>query len=91
LSNIKDRIEYSCYYKYQGIAPEGFILLPLEIMEDLQDFDNWKDFKSNPYQWLESRSKEILKNPSSNTISLNDNPDLTPDDDYGDVYDEYDY
>lgn len=60
-------------------------------MEDLQDFDNWKDFKGNPYQWLESRSKEILKNPSSNTVSLNGNSDLTSDDDYGDVYDEHDY
>lgn len=63
MSNIKDKIENSGYYKYQGIAPEGFILIPEGIIEELKDFENWKEFKSSGgYDWIEKKSKEILKN-----------------------------
>ena len=61
MDNIKDKIENSGFHKYQGIAPEGFILIPEKLIEDLLDFDNWKDFKGNPKLWIEERSKEILK------------------------------
>jgi hypothetical protein len=61
LSNIKEKIENSGYYKFQGIAPEGFILLPESVIEDLKDFDNWKEFKLQGAVWLEERSKKALK------------------------------
>ena len=49
------------YYKYQGIAPEGFTLIPDEVIQDLRDFDNWKEFKLQGAVWLEERSKKALK------------------------------
>lgn len=58
--DIKEKIEYSHYYKYQGIAPEGFVLIPIEIIELLKEFDNWKEFKNNE-NWIENKSKELLK------------------------------
>ena len=45
---IKEKIKYSHYYKFQGIAPEGFILVPLEVLELLKDFDTWKEWKNEP-------------------------------------------
>jgi hypothetical protein len=61
LSDIQEKIENSGYYKYQGIAPEGFTLIPDEVIQDLRDFDNWKEFKSSGAVWLEERSKKVLK------------------------------
>ncbi len=61
MSDIQEKIDNSGYYKYQGIAPEGFVLIPEEIISDLQDFDNWKEFKLRGYSWIEERSKEHLK------------------------------
>ena len=61
MSDIQEKIDNSGYYKYQGIAPEGFVLIPEEIISDLQDFDNWKEFKLQGYSWIEERSKEHLK------------------------------
>ena len=60
--DIKEKIENSGYYKFQGIAPEGFILIPEEILLELQDFDNWKEFKKDGSYWLEERSKKLLRN-----------------------------
>ena len=39
---IKEKIENSHYYKYDGIAPEGFILVPEQTLERLKDFDYWQ-------------------------------------------------
>ncbi len=61
LTEIEEKIENSGFYKYQGIAPEGFILVPVEVIEDLQDFDNWKEFKNEGFAWLDERSKQALK------------------------------
>ena len=41
---IKEKIENSHYYKYDGIAPEGFILVPEQTLERLKDFDYWKEW-----------------------------------------------
>jgi hypothetical protein len=41
---IKEKIENSHYYKYDGIAPEGFILIPEQTLERLKDFDYWKEW-----------------------------------------------
>jgi hypothetical protein len=59
---IQERIEYSGYYKYEGIVPEGFTLVPNEVLEKLKDFDVWKEWKYNP-ELLTTLSKEFLKNP----------------------------
>jgi hypothetical protein len=82
---IEERIQNSGYYKYQGIAPEGFKLIPDQVLEDLKDFDNWKDFKSDGDKWIEERSKMVLMKKSA-VISASDRME-----DYGDVYDEHDY
>lgn len=42
---IEERIKNSHYYKFQGIAPEGFVLIPEEVLEKLKDFDTWKEWK----------------------------------------------
>ena len=42
---IKEKIENSHYHKYDGIAPEGFILIPEQTLERLKDFDYWKEWK----------------------------------------------
>jgi len=62
MSLIQEKIENSAFYKYSGIAPEGFILIPEEILLELQDFDNWKEFKKDGSYWLEERSKKLLRN-----------------------------
>lgn len=32
--------------KYVGVAPEGFILIHEKTLEQLKDFDIWKDWKN---------------------------------------------
>lgn len=33
--------------KYQGVAPEGFLLIHEKTLEDLKDFTIWKEWKNN--------------------------------------------
>ena len=33
--------------RYQGINPEGFVLVTEEALEKLKDFDTWKKWKNN--------------------------------------------
>ena len=47
-SEILEKIKNSHYHKFQGVAPEGFILVPEEVLEHLKDFDNWKEWRYNP-------------------------------------------
>jgi hypothetical protein len=56
---IKEKLEYSDYYKYQGIAPEGFTLIPNELLNDLKDLNNWLDFKEND-DWIEKKWKKMI-------------------------------
>jgi hypothetical protein len=58
--SIEKQIEDSKWTKYSGIAPDGFTLVPTEVIELLKDFDNWKDFKNDP-NWLDNQSKEVVK------------------------------
>ena len=58
---IENKIIESYYHKYDGVAPEGFVLIPEEVLEKLKDFDSWKEWKHNP-SVLEKMSKEFLKN-----------------------------
>jgi hypothetical protein len=46
--DIKEKIKNSHYYRFQGIAPEGFILVPEDVLEQLRDFETWKEWKNNP-------------------------------------------
>jgi hypothetical protein len=32
--------------KFVGVAPEGFVLIHEKTLEDLKDFDVWKDWKN---------------------------------------------
>jgi hypothetical protein len=57
---IRQKIEDSKWNKYEGIAPDGFILVPTELIERLRDFDEWKEFKHDP-NWIADKSKEIVK------------------------------
>ncbi len=61
MSLIQEKIENSAFHKYSGIAPEGFVLVPVEVIEDLKDFDNWKGFKYEGLDWIDERSKDLLK------------------------------
>ena len=61
--NIKEKIENSHYHKFEGIAPEGFILVPEDVLEQLRDFDTWKEWKNNPELLV-----EMIKNSLLNTI-----------------------
>lgn len=58
---IQEKIESSYYHKYDGLAPEGFVLIPEEVLEQLKDFDTWKNWKHNP-EVLVEMSKDFLKN-----------------------------
>jgi hypothetical protein len=33
--------------RYKGVAPEGFVLLLEKTIQDLQDFETWKEWKNN--------------------------------------------
>jgi len=46
--DIKEKIKNSHYYRFQGIAPEGFILVPEDVLEQLRDSETWKEWKNNP-------------------------------------------
>jgi hypothetical protein len=32
--------------RFVGVAPEGFVLVHEKTLQDLQDFDKWKDWKN---------------------------------------------
>jgi hypothetical protein len=57
---VRQKIEDSKWGKYEGIAPDGFTLIPTELLEILKDFDEWKEFKNDP-NWIADKSKEIVK------------------------------
>ena len=56
---IKEKIEYSGYHKFDGVAPEGFTLIPNEVLEELKDFENWKQFKYDS-EWVKKSSIKYL-------------------------------
>ena len=57
--NKKREIKDSYFHKFEGIAPEGFLLVPEELFDLLKDFDNWKEFKHN-LEWVYDNSKKIV-------------------------------
>jgi len=45
--NIKEILEKEGEVrKFVGVAPEGFVLIHEKTLEDLKDFDVWKDWKN---------------------------------------------
>jgi hypothetical protein len=48
IPEVLEKVKDAHYYKFQGVAPEGFILIPIEVLEHLKDFDLWKEWKHNP-------------------------------------------
>jgi hypothetical protein len=50
---IKEKIKKSSYYKLTGNTPEGFVMVHQKVLEDLKDFDNWKNFKHSPNYIIE--------------------------------------
>ena len=56
--SVKEKIENSHYYKYQGVVPEGFVMIPEQTLERLKDFDFWKDWKYDPNLLKEFAKKD---------------------------------
>ena len=38
--------EFGQVKKFDGIAPEGFVLIHEKTLEQLKEFDTWKDWKN---------------------------------------------
>jgi len=45
--------------KFEGCAPEGFILVHEKTLEDLKDFDIWKDWKNENISIYELNKKNF--------------------------------
>lgn len=48
--------------KFQGCAPEGFILVHEKTLDDLKDFDIWKDWIGNKISINELNKKNFDNN-----------------------------
>ena len=57
---IKDKIKKAHYLKLLGNIPEGFVMVHEQVIEDLKDFDNWKDFKYNSNYIEEKNIEKVL-------------------------------
>ena len=57
---IKYKIKNSHYYKFGGIAPDGFTLIPNETLKRFEDFDNWKEFKYDSNYIEEKNIEKVL-------------------------------
>jgi hypothetical protein len=57
---VKEKIKNSHYYKFDNIAPEGFILITEKSLERLKNFEDWKEWRNNP-KILETWMKDELK------------------------------
>jgi len=62
--DIKELIQNYKYKKFDHLAPEGFVLIPEGMLEDLKEFDNWKEWKNNPdfHQILKEKNINKLIN-----------------------------
>ena len=47
------------YNKFLGTSPEGFVLVPYEMIQELKNFDTWVVFKNSDMDWIEKKSAEI--------------------------------
>lgn len=49
------------FHKYGGVAPEGFVLVHENTLEDLKVFDNWKSWINNEVSITELNIKNFDK------------------------------
>ena len=68
---IKDKIKKAHYLKLLGNIPEGFVMVHEQVIEDLKDFDNWKDFKYNS-NYIEEKIIEKVSEMQSMNYSIYD-------------------
>jgi hypothetical protein len=47
--------------KFDGIAPEGFVLVHEDVLEELKDFEVWKEWKHNQISIKELNNKHFDK------------------------------
>jgi hypothetical protein len=47
--------------KFDGIAPEGFVLVHEDTLEELKDFEVWKEWKHNQISIKELNNKHFDK------------------------------
>ena len=57
---IKHKVKNAHYYKFGGVAPDGFVMIPTETLERLKDFDFWKEW-INDESLLEKQAIEDTK------------------------------
>jgi hypothetical protein len=58
--NIKEILEKEGpMFKLSNVAPEGFVLVHEKTLEDLKDFDTWKDWKNNVITIKELNNKNF--------------------------------
>ena len=71
-------VKISTNYKTisEKINPEKFVKIPLEVIEGLQDFNNWKAFISDP-NYIEEKSMKVIEE-----INLNKKYETCPWDNY---------
>lgn len=63
--NIKEIIENEgLIRKFAGCAPDGFVLVHEKTLEDLKDFDIWKNWKNNEIS-IETLNKTNFENETS--------------------------
>ena len=48
--------------KFEGVAPDGFILVHEKTLADLKDFDIWKDWKNDSISIKELNKKNFDNN-----------------------------
>jgi hypothetical protein len=47
--------------KFDGVAPEGFVLVHQDALEELKDFEVWKEWKHNQISIKELNNKHFDK------------------------------
>jgi len=48
--------------KFEGCAPEGFVLVHEKTLEDLKDFEIWKEWKTDKISTYELNKKNFYDN-----------------------------
>lgn len=60
--NVKKILEEDgVLIKFNGIAPEGFILVHEDTLEELKDFEVWKEWKHDKISIKELNNKHFVK------------------------------
>jgi hypothetical protein len=61
--NVKKILEEDgVLIKFNGVAPEGFILVHEDTLEDLKDYDTWIKWKNNQLSIKDLNKKNFNKN-----------------------------